>query len=246
MVTRAGRDLTGVWTLRRRYGPRRGGWPAPGGGSAVPGRPHREGFRSALAVRTDPVWLRFHPLSHRKRQTAGAGTPAGWPAPRFPRAPVCVPRQTSRVTILSHTENISLGCRENGKPASRSHLLRLSLDTAGDASIDSEIAPGHHPQARYFPACAGELPAAHVHAVFTSARSVTPIRPEYVSGVSSERKRRKLPAARPCSPADVIRPQLFLPRGTASRAFAGSSLWSATGGAVPARCGRSARWPAVP
>src|SRR5207342_532719 len=113
---------------------------------------------------------------------------------------------------------------------------------ADDDSIGSAVALRHRPQARYFPPVPRAPPAAHVHAVFFSARSVTPSGLKTFQGFQATGKRRKLPAG-PCSPRDVIRPRLFLRYEVRIALSPGGTAGLATGGAFPARYGRSGRWP---
>ncbi len=187
--------------------------------------------------------MRLHLLSRPEGPNGRARDPTSLPtASMAPYGPVCVPRQTSRVAILSRTENIfSLVLREQGTRG----LLWYPSFRRGAADDDS-IGPLGHAQmpsaSAIFPARPRRTADGHVHAVFTSARSVTPFRPENVSGVSSGRKAAQT-ASGSCSSGGVYSaPDLSAvpPR------FSTEPPGPATGGAVPARCARCARWPAVP
>jgi len=85
LAARAGRTPH----LRRRCGPSSGTLRPPGGGPAGPRRASPGRIGSALAVHTDPVWLKFLPLCHPR-------SPAPQRAvcrPGIPYGPVCVPRR---------------------------------------------------------------------------------------------------------------------------------------------------------
>jgi hypothetical protein len=170
-----------------------------------------------------------------------------------------VPCHTRRVTILSPAENISTICSErSGKPASRSCNLRL--DPATPTMTPLVLVPSlkMSPASAIFPARPlGELPADHVHVslaiglpghVFPQGETF----PRPADGPSWQHRPDAIQprfrllrncAGQPTSriTGDAARTRVIRRRRRRRRPTGG-----ATGRTVPARYGRSARWPGIP
>ena len=135
----------------------------------------RGNIRFALQARTDPVSLRF-PLPRRPRNAKrqSPGPPPACPSldgPHLtpPYEPVCVPCQTSRVTILSCAENISsmVGVR-SGKPASRSCIRPLGPATPTRTTLVLTSSLNRSSASAIFPAHPSvNHQRGHVHVAFT-------------------------------------------------------------------------------
>jgi len=125
------------------------------------------------------------------------------------------------------------GCRENEEPGEP--FLTLRLSTAWATMTAGAI----------FPACSRKPPAAMFVRCFTLARPVVPFRPEK-RFKGFQRPERDAKFQLPLLPGRVIRPRVFAPCDCPAARFSARPAGPVTGGAVPARCGRCARWPAVP
>lgn len=110
--------------LRRRCEPPRGTLRPPSRRVGQAAQAYREGIRSALGVRTDPVWLKF-PATLPSSKSRDLNPLADHPD--TPYGPVCVPRPGKPARdFIARREHILGGGGETGKPASRSRILHLS------------------------------------------------------------------------------------------------------------------------
>jgi hypothetical protein len=228
--------------LRRRCEPPRGTMRPPSrrAGRAAPA--YREGSRSALRVRTDPVRWKFPATLPAAKSRVSTRLPATlipiWSgmrsAPtqtgsRFYRAPRTYPRQCRR--DQEAREPFSYPSTKPGHADGDSIVLTFSLKMSSARRI--------------FPARPGEPPTVAFRWRSLSVWPVMPFLHENVSAAdgSDSGANGSLRAASLRYPA-----LLFLPPGGAAAAYAYdlSAVRLAASAAVPARYGRSGHWPALP
>jgi hypothetical protein len=205
--------------------------------SAEPGTPHRSlpgDIRSALEAANRSCMVEISTTSPSpKRQTAKSRTSTGLPVTLTPHiAPACVPRQMSSVVILSRAENIYLMVVvRSGSPLA---VLAFWSSHADKDSIGSDVPTEQVVDQRGIPrpSLGGQRRTISMWRSL-SAWSAMPCLPgkRFKACGDGSAPSTVLLTLPPC--------QRFFPWEQACR-------WRPTGPAIPARSGRSGRWPAVP